>query len=82
MFKNFQEKLEKLIENKKAFVLFRKPNSNKVELWENKKNKTYPKFICNTFDNSNLIEFYDDEVLEIDVNELPYFNLELPSSFY
>ncbi|WP_313386444.1 isochorismate synthase [Chishuiella sp.] len=81
MVKFFQKKLEKLIENKKSFVLFRKPNSNKVELWENKENKTYPKFICNTFDNSNLIEFYDDEVLEIAVSELPYFNLELPSSY-
>ncbi|WP_312313206.1 isochorismate synthase [Empedobacter brevis] len=80
MLKHFQEKLERLIQNQQAFILFRKPSSTQIELWENKKNKSVNTFICNSFDNSRLIEFNDDEVLEISVEDLPYFELLLPES--
>lgn len=81
MLKQFKEKLERLIQQNKSFVLFRKPNSEKVELWENKETKTATKFICNSFDNSTLVEFYDDNVIEISVEDLPFFEIDLPSSF-
>lgn len=80
MFKKFQDKLERLIQNQQAFLLFRKPNSTKVELWEDKKIESVNKFICNSFDNTELIEFNDDEVVEIEMNELPNFELQLPES--
>ncbi|WP_178300410.1 isochorismate synthase [Chishuiella changwenlii] len=76
----FIEKLERLISQNKPFILFRKPNSEVVELWENKETKTERKFICNSFDNSQLIEFNDDNVIEIPVSDLPFFKLDLPVS--
>lgn len=80
MFKKFQDKLERLIQNQKPFLLFRKPNSIQVELWENKEIKSDNKFICNSFDNTKLIEFNDDEIVEISIDELPNFELSLPES--
>lgn len=76
----FIEKLERLINQNKPFILFRKPNSEVVELWENKETITERKFICNSFDNSQLIEFNDNNVIEISVNDLPFFKLDLPVS--
>ena len=76
----FIEKLERLISQNKPFILFRKPNSEVVELWENKETVTERKFICNSFDNSQLIEFNDDNVIEIPVSDLPFFKLDLPVS--
>lgn len=81
MFKKFQDKLERLIQNQQPFILFRKPNVTQVELWENKDVKTDNQFICNSFDNTELIEFNDDEVLDIEINELPNFELSLPESY-
>ena len=80
MFKKFQDKLERLIQNQKPFLLFRKPNSIQVELWENKSLESANKFICNSFDNTKLVEFNDDEVIEISIDELPNFELSLPES--
>ncbi|MFV0144270.1 isochorismate synthase [Empedobacter falsenii] len=80
MFKKFQEKLERLIQNQKPFILFRKPNTTQVELWENKAIVTDNQFICNSFDNSKLIEFNDDEVQVIPIDQLPNFELSLPES--
>ena len=80
MFRQFQDKLERLIQQKKPFVLFRKPNETKVELWENQEKKTARKFSCNSFDNSTLIEFNDDEVVEILIDDLPKIELLLPIS--
>lgn len=80
MFKKFQEKLERLIQNQKPFILFRKPNTTQVELWENKAIITDHQFICNSFDNSKLIEFNDDEVQVILIDQLPNFELSLPES--
>ena len=76
----FQAKLERLIQNQKPFLLFRKPNSEMIELWENKEIKTNQKFSCTSFDNSTFIEFNDDEVAEIEVENLPSFNVSLPQS--
>ncbi len=80
MFKLFQEELERLIEQNKPFILFRKPASETVELWENQNKKTLRKFSCTSFDNTKLIEFYDDEVVEILVKDLPNIELHLPES--
>ncbi len=80
MFKKFQEKLERLIQNQKPFILFRKPNTTQVELWENKAIVIDNQFICNSFDNSKLIEFNDDEVQVIPIDQLPNFELSLPES--
>ncbi|MFV0157364.1 isochorismate synthase [Empedobacter falsenii] len=80
MFKKFQDKLERLIQNQKPFILFRKPNTTQVELWENKAIVTDNQFICNSFDNSKLIEFNDDEVQVIPIDQLPNFELSLPES--
>ena len=80
MFKQFQDKLERLIQQKKPFVLFRKPNQIKVELWENQGKTTRRKFSCNSFDNSTIIEFNDDEVVEILIDDLPKIDLLLPVS--
>ena len=65
MFKKFQDKLERLIQNQEPFLLFRKPNSTQVELWENKNFESDNKFICNSFDNTKLVEFNDDEVIDL-----------------
>ena len=80
MSKQFQDKLERLIQQKKPFVLFRKPNQIKVELWENQGKTTRRKFSCNSFDNSTIIEFNDDEVVEILIDDLPKIVLLLPVS--
>ena len=80
MSKQFQDKLERLIQQKKPFVLFRKPNQIKVELWENQEKKATRKFSCNSFDNSTIIEFNDDEVVEILIDDLPKIDLLLPVS--
>ncbi len=80
MSKQFQDKLERLIQQKKPFVLFRKPNQIKVELWENQGKTTRRKFSCNSFDNSTIIEFNDDEVVEILIDDLPKIDLLLPVS--
>lgn len=80
MSKKFQDKLERLIQQKKPFVLFRKPNQIKVELWENQEKTTIRKFSCNSFDNSTIIEFNDDEVVEILIDDLPKIDLLLPVS--
>ena len=80
MSKKFQDKLERLIQQKKPFVLFRKPNQIKVELWENQEKTTTRKFSCNSFDNSTIIEFNDDEVVEILIDDLPKIDLLLPVS--
>jgi len=80
MFKKFQDKLERLIQNQEPFLLFRKPNSTQVELWENKDFESDNKFICNSFDNTKLVEFNDNEVIDIGINELPNFELSLPES--
>ena len=80
MFRQFQDKLERLIQQKKPFVLFRKPNQIKVELWENQGKTTRRKFSCNSFDNSTIIEFNDDEVVEILIDDLPKIDLLLPVS--
>ena len=80
MSKKFQDKLERLIQQKKPFILFRKPNQIKVELWENQEKTTTRKFSCNSFDNSTIIEFNDDEVVEILIDDLPKIDLLLPVS--
>ncbi|MEG1200180.1 MAG: chorismate-binding protein, partial [Algoriella sp.] len=80
MSKQFQDKLERLIQQKKPFILFRKPNQIKVELWENQGKTTTRKFSCNSFDNSTIIEFNDDEVVEILIDDLPKIDLLLPVS--
>lgn len=76
----FIEKIERLIQQNKSFILFRKPNSEMVELWENKEIETNRKFICNSFDNNERVTFNDNNVVEIAVDELPPFELNLPSS--
>ncbi len=76
----FQDKLERLINTKKPFILFRKPNTELVELWEDQGIKIIQKFICNSFDNSTLIEFNDDNVTELLVDNLPEIDVTLPSS--
>jgi isochorismate synthase len=80
MHNTFQEKLERLINTKKPFILFRKPASQNVELWEDEGKITQQKFTCNSFDNSSIIEFNDDNIAEIFIEDLPNFELTLPES--
>lgn len=70
----FQEKLNQLVDQNSSFLLFRKPNSQQVELWSDDKKGDF-QFIFNRFDNQEKIIYTTSQVPQLPIDQLD-FSLE------
>lgn len=69
----FQQQLNQSIENKESFLLFRKPNTDKIELWLDEKEGDF-QFVFHRFDDAEQIEFKTNEIYTLPIQD---FNFQI-----
>ncbi len=73
---NFQEQLNQLIAKETSFLLFRKPNTQKVELWFDEQ-KGENQFVFHPFNQQEPIVFHMNEIMHMPIADLK-LNITLP----